>query len=295
MDIVHHAFIGGAGMLALGAAGHELAGLGFLAGSVFPDLDVAFMAAGKRFYLKRHQGPTHSLPFAPLYAAALAGLLAPWAGWQWSLFAGILAGLAVHVALDLSNTFGIQILWPLSRRRFCTDAVFFVDLGAWLLTLAFFGVALARPQWTVQAASGYAAVFVLYVMARGALQRRVRARTGAVAAIPSSWNPFEFYLLRRAGDALETSRYDALRDRTTDARRHPAHAPEVLQMARTSPVFRDMAAILRAFTITQVERAGAQTTLVAEDLAVRNFGGRFGRTVLRFDSDGRLAHEVANI
>ena len=61
MDIVHHAFIGGAGFVALGAQQQELAGLGFLAGSVFPDLDVVLMAGGKRFYLKHHQGPTHSL------------------------------------------------------------------------------------------------------------------------------------------------------------------------------------------------------------------------------------------
>jgi membrane-bound metal-dependent hydrolase YbcI (DUF457 family) len=295
MDVVHHAFIGGAGMLALGAAGQELAGLGFLAGSVFPDLDVAFMAAGKRFYLKRHQGPTHSLPFAPLYAAALTAAMAALGGWQWAFFWGALAGLAVHVALDLSNTFGIQILWPLSARRFCADAVFFVDLGAWTLTLAFFAIALAEPAAMIPAACAYAALFAAYVLGRWALQRRVRRRTGALVAIPSSWNPFAFFLLREHADGLETSRYDALTGRLGDVRVQTRPPPEVMALARTSSVFRDMSSILRALTVTSVERAAERTTLVAEDLAVRNFGGRFGRTQLRFDAEGRLEHEVANI
>ena len=39
---------------------------------------------------------------------------------------------------------------------------------------------------------------------------------------------------------------------------------------------------------------GARGPIVSS-LAVRNFGGRFGRTVLRFDAQGRLEHEVANI
>ena len=295
MDIVHHAFIGGAGMLALGAAGEELAGLGFLAGSVFPDLDVAFMAAGKRFYLKRHQGPTHSLPFAPLYAAALTAAMSAPGGWQWAFFWGTLAGLAVHVALDLSNTFGIQILWPLSARRFCADAVFFVDLGAWALTLAFFAIALAEPAAVIPAAFAYAGLFAAYVLGRWALQRRVRRRTGALVAIPSSWNPCAFFLLRERADGLETSCYDAFTGSLSDVRVRTRPPPDVMALAQTSTVFRDMSSILRALTVTSVNRAAERTTLVAEDLAVRNFGGRFGRTQLRFDSEGRLEHEVANI
>ena len=53
--------------------------------------------------------------------------------------------------------------------------------------------------------------------------------------------------------------------------------------------------ITRAPTITSVERPEQHTTIVAEDLAVRNFGGRLGRTELRFGRDGRLEHEVAII
>lgn len=295
MDVVHHACIGGVGMLALGEQGQELAGLGFLAGSVFPDLDVAFMAAGKRFYLKRHQGPTHSLVLAPLYAAALAAIVVPGIGWQWTLYLGLLAGLAIHVALDLTNTFGIQMLWPLTGQRYCADAIFFVDLTAWLLTLGFFAVVVTGGVAATPAALGYAALFAAYVAFKLALHRSTMRRTGAAVAIPSSWNPFAFFLLRRGGTGVETSRYDAIRAATCDVRLVEAPSEEIRGLASRSPVFNDMAGILRALHVTDVVRDPEGTTLVAHDLAIRNFGGRFGRTELRFDHGGRIVREVANI
>ena len=49
MDVAHHAAIGTAGMLTFQAAGEDAAGVAFVAASVIPDLDVAFMVLGKRF------------------------------------------------------------------------------------------------------------------------------------------------------------------------------------------------------------------------------------------------------
>ena len=71
MDIVHHAAIGGIGALALASRDLEVAALAFVAASVLPDLDIAFMVGGKRAYLRNHQGPTHSLVASPLLAAAV--------------------------------------------------------------------------------------------------------------------------------------------------------------------------------------------------------------------------------
>lgn len=295
MDIVHHAFIGGVGRVALSSQQQELAGLGFLAGSVVPDLDVAFMAGGKRFYLKRHQGPTHSLPLAPLYAAILASILALEVGWQWAFFLGVLAGLVVHVTLDWFNTFGIQLLWPFSRRRFCLDAVFFIDSVAWTLTALYFAATTLGNVPAGPAAVVYASLFAAYCVAKRFLQRRVRRRLGADVAIPSAWNPFAFFIFARRDGVYETALYDALADRTSDVRRVPATAADIEALAQASPVYRDMRAVLRALNITEVERTPEGTRLVARDLAVRNFGGRFGRTELRFDAQGRLSHEVADI
>ena len=295
MDIVHHAFIGGAGFVALAAQQQELAGLGFLAGSVFPDLDVAFMAGGKRFYLKRHQGPTHSLPCAPLYAAVLAAAPAMQLGWDWAVYAGLLAGLCVHVLLDLFNTFGIQILWPLTPRRFCFDAVFFIDTVAWGLTLGYFALALGGVIAPGTALTGYAVLFSAYVAAKFALQRHTRRRLGVDFAIPSAFNPFGFLVFSKRDGQLKTAEYNALSGQLTAQGELPEASAEATSLAQKSGVFRDMQSILRGLQITRVEHDVDGTTLIAQDLAIRNFGGKFGRTELRFDRDGRLVDEMAHI
>ena len=295
MDIVHHAAIGGVGFVALAAQQQELAGLGFLAGSVFPDLDVAFMALGKRSYLKRHQGPTHSLPLAALYAAVLASVPALDLGWDWSLYAAVLGGICVHVLLDLCNTFGIQILWPLTPRRFCLDAVFFIDTPAWALTLGFFALTLTATVPPGLAAMGYAALFLAYLAAKAVMQRRTRRRLGADFAIPTAFNPFAFLVFSRRAGKLETAAYDALSGRLSARADLPEATPEIKDLAAQSIVFRDLQGILRGLHITHAERGPEGTTIVAQDLAVRNFGGRFGHTELRFDRDGRLVHDMAHI
>ena len=68
MDLVHHALIGGIGFISSMEQSSELVGMAFVAGSIFPDLDVVFMLFGKRFYLKQHQSITHSLFLSPLFA-----------------------------------------------------------------------------------------------------------------------------------------------------------------------------------------------------------------------------------
>jgi len=36
-------------------------------------------------------------------------------------------------------------------------------------------------------------------------------------------------------------------------------------------------------------------TITAADLAIRNFGGKFAKTTLKFDNQGNLTSEMANI
>ena len=109
MDIVHHALIGGTGFLALSTADQELAGMAFVAGSVFPDLDVVFMAFGKRFYPRYHQGPSHSLLLSPLYALIIISPVLMSPGFLWPVYIAALFGLWLHVILDFTNTFGITL------------------------------------------------------------------------------------------------------------------------------------------------------------------------------------------
>jgi membrane-bound metal-dependent hydrolase YbcI (DUF457 family) len=292
MDIVHHAAIGGVGMLALQATGHDVAGLAFVAGSVIADLDVVFIALGKRFYLRHHQGISHSLLLAPLYAMAVAALLSPALGWTWTALVAALAGLWLHSVLDLSNTFGMAPLAPLSKRRWSLDAVFFIDAATWVLTLA----ALAALYTWKEAWIGalYFAVLSAYLGLRLWQHKRVIDRLGCLFAIPSSWHVFEYYVYSENG-VYRTSRYNAVTGCERDVAEIPRPDPHIQSLATRSQVYRDMQHIARALRLTEVHSDKSGTTVVARDLAVRNFGGRFARTELRFDSEGNLVHETAAI
>ena len=295
MDIVHHAFIGGAGYLAATAGNHDLFGFSFVAASVFPDLDVFFMLAGKRFYLRNHQAITHSLLLMPVYALAISALLSyPLGlGFSWALFFGALAGLSVHIVLDWTNTFRIALLLPASFRRFSLDAVFFIDAVAWTLTglfYLFFGVFAYRPALFL-----YPLLFAAYIAAKLAIRRMVINEIRPKFAIPSSLNPFAFYILKKDGGPFNAYLYNALTKKRTNEKTFDAVEDKYIDMSRQSQVFKDMQHILRALFITKVTGGSNGTTIIADDIAVRNVGGRFGRTQLVFDQDDRLVDEVANI
>jgi len=292
MDIVHHAAIGAVGMLSLSAAGHEAAGLAFLAGSAVPDLDVAFMALGKRFYLRHHQEISHSLPLSPLVAAGIAALFAPLVGVSVAVFGAALAAVWLHVALDWSNTFGIAPLAPFSSRRVSLDSVFFIDAPAWVATVTTIGALTLWPAWWIGAS--YAVAGAAYVAVRTMLHRQVLRALGCAVAIPSSWNPLAYYTFSENG-AYRTSIYDVLTGRERGVVEIPRADARFEALARKSTVFRDMLHIARALRITEVRADQDGTTILARDLAVRNFGGYFARTELRFDAGGNLVDETAAV
>ena len=204
-------------------------------------------------------------------------------------------GLCLHVALDLCNTFGIQLLWPFTRRRFCFDAVFFIDAVAWALTLGFFGLVFADVLAPSLGVIGYAGLFATYVLSKLVLQRRVRKRLGVDFAIPSALNPFRFFVFAQRAGQLKTAMFNALTNQSSGSTALPEATPEIVELVGKNELFRDMQSILRALHVTCVDKDPTGTTVVAQDLAVRNFGGRFGRTELHFDPKGYIVDEMAHI
>lgn len=293
MDIVHHTLIGGAGYLIAAEHGQELAGAAFLLGSVFPDLDVVLMAFGKRFYLRNHQAISHSLPLSPLYALLLASPLLALVGMNWAIVAGALLGLWVHVALDLTNTFRIALWSPFYDKRLSLDAVFFIDAIALCLTGSFYFAYLVL-EWRL-AIYLYPTVFIVYVAAKLFLQKHVKRKLQCVSAIPSAFNPVEFFVLQRQPDSTLTFIYNALLGTRKNEREHAPPDERAAGLIRTSTLYADMCRILRSLEVTRCQHIDDRIHIEAHDLAVRNFGGRFGKTTLEFDSSGKLLRESANI
>jgi len=293
MDIIHHTAIGSVAMMALTTAGHEVAGAAFLAGSIAPDLDVVFMLGGKRFYLKNHQGPSHSLFLAPIFAWLIALPLFSITQTPSLVYVMALSGILLHLFLDWSNTFGIGLLWPVWKTRFCREALFFIDLTFWCLTLTFAGLIYFYSIQFIGVV--YFILLFSYVAFRVILHRRVCSNLGCSHAIPSSLNPFIFFISDKTSCGVSTYLYHALKRQKWDSQFYPAPSAKMESLAKSSQVYRDMQGITKLLSITEVVEDDSGVVITAVDFAVRNYGGRFGRTVLHFDSAGQLLDEKANI
>jgi inner membrane protein len=277
VDIVHHGIIGVAGAGVASALGQPEMAVGFLLGSLLPDLDVLFIALGKSRFLRLHQGVTHSLAGIPVIGALAAAIFASLAGISFVPMAmGIIAGMALHVILDLMNTFGVRILWPLPR-RISLDAFFFIDayvLGASLLFAwaAWFG---SHP---VAAAAAWAGLVSAYAAARVLQRRRIVAEHRLTTAVPSGIFPLTWFVTRREHGLVRTGVVEGLGGclRWTGT---VAEADQTtLAVLRTGPAFADLEAALKMFVPVSVAAEGETKVVLSRCVAVPNFGNRYGET-----------------
>lgn len=137
--------------------------VGLVAGA-FPDIDVVAQWFGDVAYLLNHRGITHSVLLLPIWALALAWLMAQAfrttraqpGGWK-SLYVFALAGIAIHIAGDWITQFGTMLLQPFSDRRFGLGSMFIIDLPFSGLLLAGLVLAAVFPRRRWPAAAGLAA------------------------------------------------------------------------------------------------------------------------------------------
>ena len=97
--------------------------------ALLPDLDYFLIYADRLAFIRHHRGFTHSLLGLVLLALLGAGVGRLIGGPRWfrPLFFLGLAVLASHLLLDLATSYGTQILFPFSRRRFSLDWLFIID------------------------------------------------------------------------------------------------------------------------------------------------------------------------
>ena len=105
-------------------------------GAVFPDVDIVAEAISRDplAIVKYHRGITHSFVALPFFAALLAwltrvvirrrGIEAPsWA--MLTLIYGV--GIASHILLDGTTSFGTRMWTPISQKRVAWDLMFIID------------------------------------------------------------------------------------------------------------------------------------------------------------------------
>jgi len=103
-----------------------------------PDIDFVAIVRGPLFYFEQHRGITHSVAAAPVMAllavlitCAIGRTMRGWAV-AWGL---ALIGVASHLLLDWTNTYGIRLLNPFSSQWFHLDLINLFDLLVWAVLL----------------------------------------------------------------------------------------------------------------------------------------------------------------
>lgn len=131
MDPITHAVVGLSIAVLLGEpiSLSNPAVIGCVSGAVIPDGDIIMQLKGDYVYLKNHRGLSHSIPVMLIYAVFITGVLWFMLGsfpiWKVLFFS--LMGCFSHIALDITNSYGAQILWPLSKKRYTLDLLLIYD------------------------------------------------------------------------------------------------------------------------------------------------------------------------
>jgi membrane-bound metal-dependent hydrolase YbcI (DUF457 family) len=292
MDIVTHAGIGLIAASPFLPDRPELA-LGIVAGSVLPDLDALYRLADRVTFLRGHQSWSHALPVQLVLSIAL-GLAAALLGWRGiELGAGLLAGLVGHSLLDLTNTYGVALLMPFSRRRFCLEWVFFIDLVVLTGTAA--TLALVIPLWLREGEvpAQYAVAFLTglcaYVLVKGALRRRAgRLCPQAKSLVPSALVPWRLFGAERRGQTISLFRINALTGIRSAVGDVPVLDDSFAAALNGLPEFRLMRDLSPEYHVVAASADGASTRLLCRDMRMRNFGTRFGDLEVWLDSNQQV-------
>ena len=287
MDILHHSVIGLIGVNVALDLDCAMIGYFFLLGSILPDLDAFLVVLNKRLYLKNHQGFSHSLLLAPVYAFILVFVFTFWIDFLWMNYMGLLLGIFVHSILDYSNTYGIKLFYPLSNKRFSLDAIFFIDTFLILLTLSMY-----IYHYNI---SIYLGLFLLYIGAKIVMQRYIKQKLNASFVIPSAFNPFEFFIYIYDKKRIEIFRYTLFSDKKRDYKKIENQDEIFYYLTQKSSLFKDIQKISKALHIVKVSKSNQKIIIEAKDLAVRNFGMKFATTTLEFNLNGDLLYETSNI
>lgn len=131
----------------------RLATIILLIAALIPDIDhFTLRLAGPLAYLKYHRGFTHSLIGSFIIAAIMAGagsLIKPFRekmGYL-TVFWLSLLGIHTHIFFDLITSYGTQIFFPLSDKRYSLDLVFIIDFYFSAFLLIPLIIMLFKKQW----------------------------------------------------------------------------------------------------------------------------------------------------
>lgn len=207
MDTVTHALIG----TAIAEAGFrsKLGRGAIIAGAIFatlPDSDIMLTLSGDPTAMfKYHRAATHSLVLGA-FAAPILGLLAYRISRKhgsllaWSLLAFL--AILSHDLLDLCTTWGTEILYPITNKRYALDALpIFDPLFTLPLFCAFFATLLLRNRNTRKIISSLTLSWCLLYSCTGYYMSTQATRL-TVSASPQNFSVTEQKAIPNTGTIL---------------------------------------------------------------------------------------------
>ncbi|HZQ56170.1 MAG TPA: metal-dependent hydrolase [Bryobacteraceae bacterium] len=226
-----------------------------------PDIDIIGLRNGPLHYLEVHRGYTHSLLCLPLMAllallvtAAICRQKLPWIR-AWLLCC---LGVASHLLLDWTNSYGVRLGLPFSSRWFHLDLNALSDV--WILCVLV--LAALWPSFvnlvsreigdrhsTGRGSAIFALVFfLLFDLTRGVLHNRAYAQLNArlydgttplqLAALPDSLSPLHWTGIVETGRSylrMPVHCFQPIDERQAKVFYKPAIGPGLKDAARTPP------------------------------------------------------------
>lgn len=299
MDIVTHAGIGLIAGAPLLNSRPELA-LGLVAGSVVPDLDALSRIFGKHAFLRSHQTWSHALP-VHVVISALAGLLAHACGGNGLLLgSGLFVGLVIHSLLDFSNTLGVTLLAPFSRKRLCLEWVFFIDAFVLLLTFTMTAFTLWLFYRNGDVPGGFAGIFfgamVAYFGAKGMLRRRAAAiAPEAITFMPSALWPWRFFGVTEIGNCIQLFQINAITGRQETVVNQEVLDASHAGLLANIPEFVLMRELSPAYHVVSARTTDAGELVACRDLRTRNFKTSFGDLEVLLDASKRVIRTTFHV
>ncbi len=223
----------------------RLATIILVVAALIPDIDhFSLRLAGPIAYLKYHRGFTHSIIGSFIIAAIMAGIACSIKRFREQLgyltiFGLFLLGIYTHIFLDLITSYGTQIFFPFSDKRYSLDLVFIIDFYFTALMLIPLIIITFKRDWAKAMALGSVACIIVYLgiayVERGiaiGIAKTEAQKLGIISkkveAIPLPLSPFKWSVYIEDDKRFYQVDVDALKNVLTFNSFEKKHVPEGL-------------------------------------------------------------------
>lgn len=209
----------------------------FIVSAMLPDIDWVYSLAGEFAYLKHHRGFTHSLIGGAALAFVNSLIFYHFSSLKryWLIFRFSLAGIYIHIFLDLITSYGTQIFWPFTDHRYSLDTIFIIDLiltGILLLPLII-GAIRKEREWFYARVSlvlltcyiAFAGINHLIAIKRVVVYTKENNITGIkLSAFPQPLSPFRWMGVIESQDSFHQFMFNIL---NTDILKYTSYKKEL--------------------------------------------------------------------